>query len=430
MKKSFAVLTLLATLLFTYHAVIPEVQAASTDRCPRGNCTRPSRPSRPSTPSRPTTRPSRPSRPSTPNRPTTRPSRPSRPTTPTTRPSRPSRPTTPVTRPSRPNRPTTPVTRPSRPNRPTNPVTRPSRPNRPTTPVTRPTRPTRPTAPTTRPNRPTRPTNPTTRPNRPTRPGPVTRPNRPNRPSRPVVRNPTRRVINPGRVGGRRPGVVRNRHRVDTSRMTMTNRRHLRRNHAYHRGYMHRPGWHAPLRYYSRHHHSPWLSIGSHHNRWHSSMRYHYTVPYRHLYWNSWVRWSVSWDNGYRYDNGYPYYAYNGYRHRYSSLDRCDYELVDGRYNTTYKTFYTYFCSTGYDRCSELRDNMNHNAGEYRYFCSEKFKRDKKYNYNYNYTEHFYSDLDEISTDEFDVAEYDDFVTEDYDDWGQDFDDWDDQDWD
>ena len=129
----------------------------------------------------------------------------------------------------------------------------------------------------------------------------------------------------------------------------------------------------------------------------------------------------VSWDNGYRYYDDYPWYIYNGYRHRYSDYDTCNYELVDGHTNSVVETFPSYSCRIGYDRCSDRRDDLNFYENNYRYFCSEKFEYDSNYNYNYNYDEDFYHDLGE--PDNY-VEERDDYY-DDNDDWDDDWDsDW------
>lgn len=311
------------------------IESASAQRCPRGDCaTRPNRP----TPTRP----------------------------PVTRPDRPNRPTPPVV--DRPSRPTRPV----EPTRPTRPV-EPTRPNRPTPPVVdRPTRPTRPVEPT----RPTRPIEPT-RPNRPTPPV-VDRPTRPNRPDydRPHTRPTTRPPTN-----YRRP------------RPTYTSRDQLRQIHRdYHRVYSFRAHYYDPYRPYVYYHHNPYYGSIHHSVRYYNPYDYYSRIPYRYVYWDSWVRWGVSYNDGFFYIESYPYFVYNGYRHRYSPVDTCDYELVDGYDNRAVATFHGRSCQSGYDMCANERDERNYRSYDHRYFCAERLDNSRSYNWNYN--DDFYSDLD------------------------------------
>lgn len=265
-------------------------------------------------------------------------------------------------RPTRPTRPT--------PTRPTPPVTRPDRPTRPTPPVTRPT-----------PTRPTRPTPPVVdRPTRPTRPTPpvVDRPTRPTRPdyNRPVTRPTTRPPTN-----YRRPRPV------------YSNRDQLRQVHRdYHRVYSFRANYYDPYRPYVYYHHSPYYGSISHSIRYYSPYDYYRNIPYRYVYWDSWIRWGVSYNDGFFYMDSYPYFVYNGYRHRYSQIDTCDYELVDGWDNRTVATFHGRSCNQGYDMCADQRDEMNYRAYDSRYFCAERLDNSRSYNWDYN--NDFYSDLD------------------------------------
>ena len=255
------------------------------------------------------------------------------------------------------------------------------------------------------------------RPNRPNRPdnGGVNRPNRPNRPGNGHVNRPHR----PNRPDYSRPNPRRDRDRYrrpvrrTTWDVSWGWRRHTR--------HAHRPLWWLPSVTYTHYSHVPYRYNAHHHNRWAQSMYYHYSIPYNYVYWNTWVRVRHQRTNGYYWHDGYPYYIYNGYRHRYSQTDRCDYELVDGRNNTTERTFHTYSCSVGYDMCSDLRDRMNQYESNYRYFCSEKFSRDNNHNYNWDYSNDFWSDANESEDygsndyDDYDFGShdsYDDYVTD------------------
>lgn len=91
------------------------------------------------------------------------------------------------------------------------------------------------------------------------------------------------------------------------------------------------------------------------------------------LYRNRWLRWSISFNDGLHYLDGRPFYVYNGYRYRYTPVEICDYELVDSYSHTTHRTFYGLSCSAGYDRCADLRDDLNWYEYDDRYFCAERY---------------------------------------------------------
>jgi hypothetical protein len=235
-----------------------------------------------------------------------------------------------------------------------------------------------------RPNRPNRPPTDYRRPNRPNRPNrPSDDYNRPNRPNRPV--RDYRRPNRPGR---------------DSRVHVPTRRWNSDRNYRRHRTHRHRPNWHRPSYRYTRYTHVPYRRYQSHTRRYLRIRDYHYTVPYRYVYWNTWLRWRISYNDGYRWYMDYPYFVYNGYLHRYSHIDTCNYDLVDSYDNTTYRSFGGYTCATGYDLCADLRDSLNWQRSEYRYFCSERFEYDSSYSYNWNYDDDFYSDLGDVYYDD------------------------------
>lgn len=138
-----------------------------------------------------------------------------------------------------------------------------------------------------------------------------------------------------------------------------------------HRTYRHRPNWRNPGRTYYRYNHTPRRDRYNHRRRYSRRYDYHRTIPYRYIYWDRWVRYRADYGNGYVLIDGYPFFVYNGYRHRYSSFDYCDFDLVDGYNNTVERTFYGYTCQQAYDYCAELRDDLNFRRYDYRYFCSE-----------------------------------------------------------
>ncbi len=130
----------------------------------------------------------------------------------------------------------------------------------------------------------------------------------------------------------------------------------------------------------------------------------------------------MTWNDGYYWDN-YPFFVYNGYRHRYSHLDVCNYDLVDGDTNSVYRSYSEYTCSVAYDLCADLRDSLNWSSTDYRYFCSERFSYDTSYTYPWNYDEDFYNDL--TTSNNNNNSNYDGHGDDDYDD-GHDDDDYDD----
>lgn len=169
------------------------------------------------------------------------------------------------------------------------------------------------------------------RPARPSRPGyRPHRPSRPTRPHRPVTQRPR---------PNRRPSVI------------------------------HGPG------HYRRYNHVPYRNRYRHQRRYYNIYDYHRGIPYRHVYANNWLRFYVGYNygNGYVMIGGYPYFVYNGYRHRYSYYDHCNYELVDTMYNSVVTSYYGRSCADSYNSCAAQRDQWNWNARGYRYFCSERY---------------------------------------------------------
>lgn len=98
----------------------------------------------------------------------------------------------------------------------------------------------------------------------------------------------------------------------------------------------------------------------------------------RHYIFRRWIQEPVRYTyyNGYWDIDGYPYYVHRGFRYRYSPVDQCQYDLVDGDTYTTVKTFDLKACSIAYDECATERDTMNHNIGMERYFCAESVDQD------------------------------------------------------
>lgn len=136
-----------------------------------------------------------------------------------------------------------------------------------------------------------------------------------------------------------------------------------------------------PYRYYR--HNRP-VRIDQHRQHYSHWRFYHRTLPYNAIYRNSWVRFHVNANNGYYYSNGYPYFVFNGYQHRYSDVDLCNYELVDSYTNSVERSFHNLTCDQGYDLCADLRDDYNDRNRDYRYFCSERLEYERDYHYNWN----------------------------------------------
>lgn len=130
--------------------------------------------------------------------------------------------------------------------------------------------------------------------------------------------------------------------------------------------------------------HQPHVVIEHQHITYSSPRFYHYYVPPRYIYRGVWIRYYMDLPNGYVFYNGYPYYVYNNYLHRYSVDDKGYYDLVDSWNDETYATFYGDTIKDSYDRCADLRDRLNAEYGEERYFCSERFEYDPDYKYGWD----------------------------------------------
>ncbi len=76
--------------------------------------------------------------------------------------------------------------------------------------------------------------------------------------------------------------------------------------------------------------------------------------------------------DGYQELDNYPYYVYHGYRHRYSPVEMCQYELVDGEHNTVARTYGVKECNLAYDQCAMERDDLNDEYDADRFFCAER----------------------------------------------------------
>ena len=172
--------------------------------------------------------------------------------------------------------------------------------------------------------------------------------------------NNTRGGINTGRNGNRGP-VVTNRGRRNNNLPRPANYR--RRN--YNPGYRH----------------APRVSRRAHVRHYTPSIYYRNIYrDYRSAVYLNWIFYPSTRVNGYYYVGDYPYYVYNGYRHRYSHYDTCNYQLVDSYTNSVSLNYWNRTCAVGYDMCANERDLRNSVEYDNRYFCAETF-RDRYYNF-------------------------------------------------
>lgn len=95
---------------------------------------------------------------------------------------------------------------------------------------------------------------------------------------------------------------------------------------------------------------------------------------YSNFFHRNWILFPTARGNGFFLNNNYPYFVFNGYQHRYSAYDRCNYELVDGYSNLRVQPFFNQFCNIGYNQCAILRDNLNHAEFSNRYYCAESYR--------------------------------------------------------
>ncbi len=158
----------------------------------------------------------------------------------------------------------------------------------------------------------------------------------------------------------------------------------------YNTRYYHRPYGNQTWAYNRNYQHRIYDRLPNHTLRYQTYRDYYVYVNrnYQKYIYVHWLLWPVTkLYNGYYYLDGYPYYVFNGYRHRYSSFDRCHYQLVDKYTHRVEQTWWDYTCNRGYDLCAYQRERMNSWEGDYRYFCAETYRDDlfdfRKYSYEY-----------------------------------------------
>jgi hypothetical protein len=130
--------------------------------------------------------------------------------------------------------------------------------------------------------------------------------------------------------------------------------------------------------------HKPQQHSYHHTVHYYHPIEYHYLVPPMYLYRGVWVRWWVDYPNGFAVYDGYPYYVWNGYLHRYSSSDEGSFDVVDSFTDTVYATFYGESIREAYDRAAEMRDILNYREKADRYFCAERFEYDPDHTYEWD----------------------------------------------
>lgn len=248
------------------------------------------------------------------------------------------------------------------------------------------------------------------------RPGPVTRPNHDgeNHYRRPPVAQPGP-VYRPGPVTRPLPPTPRygdyNNHRHENHNRNLWQRNRdlynsnyilrdrneelYRRSITNYSRFYHLPDWRHLNSSYRPYNHAPYRHSINHHQNWRSPLFYHRALPFSSIYFWNWIRVRVAYENGYQLVNNYPYYVYDGYSHRYSNYDSCNYELVDGYSNTVVTNYHSLSCQIGYDACATRRDQLNYETGRSQYFCSERFEYDRNHNYNWDYDRDFYSSVDD-----------------------------------
>jgi len=115
--------------------------------------------------------------------------------------------------------------------------------------------------------------------------------------------------------------------------------------------------------------------------RFSNPREYHSRVNRRHIY-RSWIQEPVmySYTDGYWDIDGQPYYVHRGFRYRYSPVEMCQYQLVDGEDYSVVKDYGLKSCSESYDECAVERDVFNSEVGMDRFFCAEAVEGDLQNN--------------------------------------------------
>lgn len=173
--------------------------------------------------------------------------------------------------------------------------------------------------------------------------------------------------------------------------------------------------------YGSSHYHRPYghdrITINHSNIHRHHSHNHHYrhrviltpSVYYRHLYVNAsacyyydWIYCYTSRSNGFYIIDSYPFYVYNGYYHRYSDYDTCNYQLIDSFTRRVKNSYWGSTCRSSYDRCALERDILNIREMYHRFTCAETY-RPRNYSYfnTFNDNEYRIGGYNETSTEDY-----------------------------
>jgi hypothetical protein len=122
----------------------------------------------------------------------------------------------------------------------------------------------------------------------------------------------------------------------------------------------------------------------------------------------NWLLYPTTRLNGHYYVDNYPYFVHNGYRHRYSNADMCNYQLVNKDTHSIVRKYNYQSCVSGYNRCAVDRDNRNERSWDNKFFCAEttgNATSDTYYGNDYSSEDDYYNDNTNNSSD--DCYDYD-----------------------
>ena len=243
-------------------------------------------------------------------------------------------------------------------------------------------------------------------------------------------RAPRREHINNNRNSNRNNNRIRHNRGINRSPAIPTARadrriaRRVTRQYRAQRNYYGTQRYFAPYRYrqipYRSYRHAPVNRIFAHRLNYTPFKYYNYLQNnVRNAVYINWLLFSTTYNNGYRVINNYPYFVYNGYRHRYSSTDTCNYQLFDKYTHQVIQKYWGYTCNTGYNLCASQRVSANARTLSNRYNCAETF-RNRNFDFNtptYNYEQQDEQEYgDSFQYDNNSSEYYDDQFEYDYDD--------------
>jgi hypothetical protein len=180
----------------------------------------------------------------------------------------------------------------------------------------------------------------------------------------------------------------------------------------------HRPYGHSHVRVTTVHRHVPYTVV--HRHRIVLTPTIYYTHLYRNAqscYYYDWLFCYTSRTNGYYLIDDYPFYVYNGYYHRYSNYDTCNYQLVDTYTRRVVRNYWNLTCNRAYDQCSSERDYWNYREYSNRFACAETY-RNQSYAYFNTFNEQDYyvggynnSSVDTYYENDYRAPDYDTMYT-------------------